>query len=208
MIRTVLSGLLTAAGLGFAGPVSGAPMPGIELLDDNSSCTAGFVTQNNAGDYFLLTSGHCDSHDGSEWTDVFETPLGRITASENNGEDRDAAIIRLDPAAGQPNGRIAGRYPVANVLTADQIHVGMTICKIGAQTGETCGPVSAIVGNLVETDVYSTIGDSGSPGYVVNPDGTVSAVGLLMGGPVDDDYSTDFVLLDPFLRQWGLHVVR
>lgn len=208
MARAALVNLMAAAALTFAGIASAGPMPGIELLDDSSSCTAGFVTQNDHGDYYLLTSGHCDSHDGSQWTDVFETPLGRITASENNGEDRDAAIIRLDPAAGRPNGKVAGRYPVANVLTADQIHVGMTICKTGAQTGETCGPVSAIIGNLVETDVYSTIGDSGSPGYVVNPDGTVSAVGLLMGGPVDDDYSTDFVLLDPFLRQWGLHVVR
>ncbi|WP_046317857.1 S1 family peptidase [Mycobacterium sp. UM_Kg1] len=208
MARFVAAAVVASAGVALAGVASAAPMPGIELLDDNSSCTAGFVTQNDEGDYYLLTSGHCDSHDGSEWTDAFETPLGRITASEDNGQDRDAAIIRLDPAAGRPNPRIAGRYPVANVLTADQIHVGMTICKIGAQTGETCGPVSAIIGNLVETDLYSTIGDSGSPGYVVNPDGTVSAVGLLMGGPVDDDYSTDFVLLDPFLRQWGLHVAR
>ncbi|UVO13920.1 S1 family peptidase [Mycobacterium sp. SVM_VP21] len=208
MVKIALAGVMTAAGLVFASIASAGPMPGIELLDDSSSCTAGFLTQDDAGGYYLLTSGHCDSHDGSQWTDVFETPLGRITASENNGEDRDAAIIRLDPAAGRPNGRIAGRYPVANVLSADQIHVGMEICKTGAQTGETCGPVSAIIGNLVETDVYSTIGDSGSPGYVVNSDGTVSAVGILQGGPVDDDYSTDFVLLDPFLRQWGLHVVR
>ncbi len=84
----------------------------------------------------------------------------------------------------------------------------MTICKTGAQTGETCGPVTAVTGNLVEARVYSTIGDSGSPGFVVNPDGTVSAVGILQGGPVDDDSSTDFVLVEPILRQWGLHVVR
>ncbi|OBI04014.1 trypsin [Mycolicibacter heraklionensis] len=208
MVKFASVGAVAVAGLALAGIASAAPMPGIEVLDDNSSCTAGFVTQNDEGDYYLLTSGHCDSHDGGEWTDAFETPLGRITASENNGEDRDAAIIRLDPAAGRPNPKVGGRYSVADVLSADQIHVGMTVCKIGAQTGETCGEVAAIIGNLVETDVYSSIGDSGSPGYVVNPDGTVSAVGLLMGGPVDDEYSTDFVLLNPFLRQWGLHVVR
>jgi len=208
MTRTVLAGLLAAAALALAGTASARPMPGIELLDDNSSCTAGFVTQGDDGGYYVLTSGHCDSHDGSQWTDIFETPLGRITASENNGEDRDAAIIRLDPDVGAPNGRIAGRYPVADVLTADQIHVGMTICKVGAQTGETCGPVTAVNGNVVETRVYSTIGDSGSPGFVVNPNGSVSAVGILQGGPVDDDSSTDFVLVDPVLRQWGLHVLQ
>lgn len=208
MARTVVASLLAAAALASAGIASAGPMPGIELLDDNSSCTAGFVAQGDDGGYYLLTSGHCDSHDGSQWTDIFETPLGRITASENNGADRDAAIIRLDPQAGRPNGRIAGRYPVADVLRADQIQVGMTICKVGAQTNETCGPVTAVNGNLVETGVFSTIGDSGSPGFVVNPDGTVSAVGILMGGPEDDDSSTDFVLVDPILRQWGLHLVR
>lgn len=107
MARFVAAGAVAWAGLALAGVASAAPMPGIELLDDNSSCTAGFVTQNDEGDYYLLTSGHCDSHDGSEWTDAFETPLGRITASEDNGEDRDAAIIRLDPAAGRPNPKIA-----------------------------------------------------------------------------------------------------
>ena len=208
MIRIALASVPAAAGLVFAGIASAGPMPGIELLDDSSSCTAGFVTQGDDGGYYLLTSGHCDSHDGSQWTDVFETPLGRITASEDNGEDRDAAIIRLDPSAGRPNPKIAGRYPVANVLAADQIQVGMTICKVGAQTNETCGPVTAINGNVVETRVFSTIGDSGSPGFVVNPDGSVSAVGILQGGPVDDDSSTDFVLVEPVLRQWGLHVLR
>lgn len=208
MARTALAILVAAATLQFAGVASAGPMPGIELLDDNSSCTAGFVTQGDDGGYYLLTSGHCDSHDGSRWTDIFETPLGRITASENNGEDRDAAIIRLEPEAGRPNGRIAGRYPVANVLTADEIHVGMTICKVGAQTDETCGPVTAINGNVVQTRVFSTMGDSGSPGFVVNPDGSAGAVGILMGGPEDDDSTTDFVLVAPILRQWGLHVLR
>lgn len=208
MMRARFVGLMAATVLSFAGTASAAPMPGIELLDDSSSCTAGFATQGDDGGYYLLTSGHCDSHDGSQWTDLFETPLGRITASEYDGEGRDAAIIRLDPEAGRPNGRIAGRYPVANALTADQIHVGMTICKVGARTGETCGPVTAVIGNVVETQVFSTVGDSGSPGFVVNPDGSASAVGILTGGPEDDDSNTDFVLVDPILRQWGLHLVH
>lgn len=206
--RVGLVALLAGAALGFAGVAAAGPMPGMEVLDDNSSCTAGFATQGDDGGYYLLTSGHCDSHDGSQWTDAFDTPLGRVTASENNGDDRDAALIRLDPAAGVPNARIAGRYPVRDVLASDQIQVGMTMCKIGAQTGETCGPVTAVTGNVIQTRVFSTMGDSGSPGFVVNPDGTASAVGLLQGGPEDDDSTTDFVLVDPVLRQWGLHLLR
>lgn len=202
--------MIAAAGAAvvFAGVAAARPMPGIEVLDDSGSCTAGFAAQGGDGSYYLLTSGHCDTGDGSEWTDVFQTPLGRITASENNGEDHDAAIIRLDPAAGVPNGSVGGRYPVRDVLTAAQIHPGMTLCKIGAMTNETCGPITAVNGNVIETRVLSTLGDSGSPGFVINPDGTASAAGILMGGPEDDDSTTDFVMLDPVLRQWGLHLLR
>jgi hypothetical protein len=41
--------------------------------------------------------------------------------------------------------------------------------------------------DVVETSVYSLNGDSGSPGFVKNPDGTVSAVGLLMSSPDGDE---------------------
>ncbi|MEB3020260.1 S1 family peptidase [Mycolicibacter sp. MYC098] len=199
---------MAAAALVFAGAASARPMPGIEVLDDSGSCTAGFATQGADGGYYLLTSGHCDMHDGSQWTDVFDTPLGRIAASEDNGADQDAAIIRLDPAVGVPNGSVGGRYPVRDVLTAEQIRPGMTLCKIGAMTGETCGEVTAVDGNVIETRVFSTLGDSGSPGFVINPDGTASAVGILMGGPEDDDSTTTFVMVDPLLHRWGLRVLR
>ena len=75
-------------------------------------------------------------------------------------------------------------------------------------TGETCGEVTAVDGNVIETRVFSTLGDSGSPGFVINPDGTASAVGILMGGPEDDDSITTFVMVDPLLRQWDLRVLR
>ncbi|HEU4362236.1 MAG TPA: trypsin, partial [Mycobacterium sp.] len=62
-------------------------------------------------------------------------------------------------------------------------------------------------GNLVTTNLFSLEGDSGSPGFVTNPDGTVSAVGILQGGPDGDDNTTDFVMVDPLLRQWGLRIL-
>ncbi len=197
-----------AAATVLAGAAWASPMPGMEVSDENSSCTAGFAAQGSDGGYYLLTSGHCDSGDGSQWTDAEETPLGRITASENDGADHDAAIIRLDPAVGVPNGRIGGRYPVRDVLTPDQVKLGMTLCKVGAVTGETCGDVIAVEGNVVEAKLFSIEGDSGSPGFVLNPDGTASAVGILMGGPEGDDSTTDFVMVDSLLHRWGLRVLR
>jgi hypothetical protein len=187
------------------GPV---PTPGMQLDDPETVCTAGFAADDAAGNHYLMTSGHCDSHDGALWTYNDGLPLGRITASEEEGELRDAAIIRLDPQVPAPDGSPDGIYPVRDVLAAGQLQPGMPFCKSGAMTGETCGAITNVDGNVVETSVYSLEGDSGSPGYVKNPDGTISAVGLLMSSPEDDDDITYFVLIDPLLAQWGLTILE
>lgn len=210
-MAVVRSSLLVVALAGAAalstGTAQANPTPGMEVSDENSSCTAGFAAQRSNGLYYLLTSGHCDGQDFSQWSDAADTPIGRIVASEDNGDDRDAAMIELSPSAGVPNGDVDGRYRIRDVLTADQIQLGMPFCKVGARTGETCGTVTGVVGNVVTTNLFSLEGDSGSPGFVMNPDGTVSAVGILQGGPGGDDNTTDFVMVDPLLRQWGLRIL-
>jgi hypothetical protein len=183
------------------------PAPGIGVDHESGRCTAGFAAQGSDGSYYLMTSGHCDAHDGSEWTYGNDAPLGRISASEHEGDKRDAAIIRLEPSVGMPVGDVGGRYQVRDVLSRQQIQVGMPFCKIGAVTGETCGAVKGINGDVVEASVFSLDGDSGSPGFVMNPDGTVSAVGLLMSSPDGDDYTTYFMLINPLLGKWGLRVL-
>ncbi|BBX20727.1 hypothetical protein MTER_01380 [Mycolicibacter terrae] len=205
---SLLTAALAVAGLVFAGPAPANPTAGMEVGDDNSVCTAGFAVQDRFGDYYLLTSGHCDAGDGSEWTDSGAAPLGRIFASENNGDDRDAAIIRLAPGTPPPSGGVDGRYHIRDVLRPDQIQVGMPFCKVGSQTGETCGVVTEIAGNVVVTNLFSIEGDSGSPGFVTNPDGSVSAAGILMGGPEDDDNTTYFMMVEPLLREWRLQILN
>lgn len=204
-----LVGAVVVAATMLANPVWADPgvTPGMKVEDENSSCTAGFAAQGNDGSYYLMTSGHCDAHDGSLWTYGNDTPLGRISASEQEGDARDAAIIHLDPGVGAPVGDVGGRYVVRDVLNADQIREGMPFCKIGAVTGETCGFVKHVEGGIVTASVFSLNGDSGSPGFVKNADGTVSAVGLLMSSPEGDDNITDFVLVDPLLGRWGLRVL-
>ncbi|MCV7345543.1 S1 family peptidase [Mycolicibacterium rhodesiae] len=205
-----LASVTLSAAVGLASPAIAAPppTPGIEVDDESGRCTAGFAAQDNDGNYYLLTSGHCDAHDGSAWTyGEDDAPLGTISASEVNGDKRDAAIIRLDPGVGAPNGDVGGRYSVRDVLGASQIRAGMPFCKVGAVTGETCGEVKGVEGDVVEASVYSLEGDSGSPGFVKNPDGTVSAVGILMSSPDGDDYTTYFTLVQPLLAQWGLRIL-
>ncbi|OBG30151.1 S1 family peptidase [Mycobacterium sp. 852002-51057_SCH5723018] len=204
-----LFGAAVMAATALAFPVRADPgvAPGIKVEDESSSCTAGFAAQGNDGGYYLMTSGHCDAHDGSQWTYGDNLPLGKITASEHEGDKRDAAIILLDPSVGAPAGDVGGRYAVRDVLSATQIQVGMPFCKIGAVTGETCGVVKDVAGDVVEASVFSLNGDSGSPGFVKNPDGTVSAVGLLMSSPDGDDNTTYFALVSPLLGRWGLHLL-
>ena len=204
-----LVGAVAIAATALANPVRANPgvEPGMKAEDESSSCTAGFAAQGDDGSYYLMTSGHCDAHDGSAWTYGDNVPLGTITASEHEGDKRDAAIIRLEPGVGAPMGHVGGRYFVRDVLSATQIQVGMPFCKIGAVTGETCGTVKNVAGDVVEASVYSLNGDSGSPGFVKNPDGTVSAVGLLMSSPDGDDFTTYFALVNPLLGRWGLHVL-
>ncbi|KLO26820.1 S1 family peptidase [Mycobacterium haemophilum] len=183
-----------------------APGPGIEVQDENSICTTAFAARGNDGSYYLMTSGHCDAHNGSVWTYGQDVPLGKITASENEGANKDAAIIRLDPSLGEPNGDVDS-HRVRDVLSGSQIQAGMPFCKVGAITGETCGVIKSIDDDVVEASVYSLSGDSGSPGFVKNADGTVSAVGILMSSPEGDDHTTYFVLVHPLLEKWGLQIL-
>ena len=194
---------VATAGTAAAAP---PPAPGIEVDDDSGSCTAGFAAQGDDGSYYLLTSGHCDAGDGAEWTYGDDNPLGQISASEDNGDQMDAAIIQLDPGTPAPIGGVGG-YQVRDVLGAGQLAKGMPFCKIGAVTGETCGAITDIDGNVVEASVFSLEGDSGSPGFVKNPDGTVSAVGILTSSPENDDYTTYFIMVQPVLARWGLRIL-
>ncbi|WAC92202.1 S1 family peptidase [Mycobacterium sp. Aquia_213] len=203
-----LSVALMAAATMFANTAAAEapPTPGVQLEDESGKCTAGFAAQGDDGSYYLLTSGHCDAHDGSTWTYGASVPLGTITASEKEGDKRDAAIIRLNPAVGVPTGGVGGLM-VRDVLGSSQLKVGTPFCKLGAVTGETCGTITSIDGDVVEASVFSLGGDSGSPGYVKNDDGSVSAVGILMSSPEGDDNTTYFTLVQPLLGKWGIHLL-
>src|SRR5258708_25686335 len=94
MVMTVLLFANTAP----AAANPGMRMPGMRVVDENMSCTASFAAHGDDGSYYFLTSGHCDAHNGSAWTYGQNVPLGTISVSENDGANRDAAIIRLDPS--------------------------------------------------------------------------------------------------------------
>jgi hypothetical protein len=190
------------AGTALAAP---PPTPGIQVSDGITRCTAGFAAQGNDGSYYLFTSGHCNH--GSPFTYEENVPLGNVTASEEEGDRRDAAIIRLDPGVGAPVGDVGGQ-PVRGVLSASQIKAGMPFCKLGGFTGETCGAVKSIDGEVIEASVFAQPGDSGGAGYVKNADGTVTAAGIVMSTSLAGDPNTTyFVLVQPLLGRWGVRIV-
>ena len=200
-------GAMLFANVAPAGANPEAPRPGMRVEHENMRCTASFAAHGDDGSYYFLTSGHCDARDGSGWTYGPNVPLGTITASENEGGNKDAAIIRLDPSIGAPTGDIGGR-PVHGVYASDEIKVGVPLCKLGAVTGETCGAVTSVHDDgVIEASVFSLNGDSGSPGFVKNLDGTVGAVGTLMGSPDGNDNISYFVPVSPLLEKWGLRLL-
>ncbi|WP_297006129.1 hypothetical protein [uncultured Corynebacterium sp.] len=62
--------------------------------------------------------------------------------------------------------------------------VGGLVCKDGARTGRTCGPVLSV--NAESQEVFAAIpaiaGDSGSPLYILGTDGRIHIVGTLSNG--------------------------
>jgi hypothetical protein len=202
-----LASVAALSAITFAGPAQAAapPAPGIQVSDGITRCTAGFAAQGNDGGYYLFTSGHCNH--GSPFTYEENVPLGNVTASEEEGDRRDAAIIRLDPSVGAPVGDVGGQR-VRGVLGASQIKAGMPLCKLGGFTGETCGAVKSIDGEVIEASVFAQPGDSGGAAYVKNADGSVTAVGIVMSTSLAGDPNTTyFVMLQPLLGRWGVHIV-
>jgi hypothetical protein len=84
----------------------------------------------------------------------------------------------------------------------------MPFCKLGAITGETCGAIKSVDGEVIEAGVFAQPGDSGGPGYVKNPDGSVTAVGIVMSTSLAGDPDTTyFVMVQPLLGRWGVRIL-
>lgn len=82
------------------------------------------------------------------------------------------AVQRINPTR-----RIAGYRPVTAVKP------GQIVCKDGARTARTCGPVLKVNPKTGELAVLiiALHGDSGGPVYTVNPDGSANIIGIASG---------------------------
>lgn len=211
VVGVLFSAVMTAP-IGVASSSDGVLSPGTTVSMWGSTshvvCTAGFLARNRRGTEVLLEAGHCDH--GGELTMTAgraggQVPVGGFVVSEPGGDNTDAAdigVVRLEKNVPvQPS--IAGTIPVRGSLS--YLAPGQTLCKVGAVTGRSCGPVIESSASKVRFSAAVAPGDSGGPVYAMRSDGSAVAVGITISHALDDgDVIAE--LIDPWLQRWDLTV--
>ncbi|CAN3132258.1 hypothetical protein ACNUDN_30475 [Mycobacterium sp. smrl_JER01] len=187
----------------FSGVVPGTTIAQ-RLLDGRGlvRCTLAFIARDNTT-YSKkgITAGHCDrTADGQPTVIHSESsnpdkarPLGTYSRSIDRGAATgtssvglpsytDAGIIDLTSSAPILSYRVAAHYRIDNVLpTEPPLPTNTEVCKFGARTGETCGPVVYAGPEQLHVRMHLIPGDSGSPVYIKTAPTTITAVGILSG---------------------------
>lgn len=190
------------------------PKPGVafgfyDAAGDHQLCTLGAAIDGG-----FLTAGHCTAAlrptpvELSRDQDAYmseQVPFGTVTnAKFDDGISDDSAVIR---GVAVPAGatRIAGRYPVAGVLTPAAVRTlpeGTPICIDGAKSGLRCASLHSADGFAI-TAPLSRKGDSGAAAFVVDPRGRALLIGILSGG-INDNKFDESAYLEPALRRLGV----
>lgn len=195
--------------------------------DNGSACTLGLIAGDPASHrLYGITSGHCDHSDTIDRTVIFTDanspniarPLGTYIASRardgstttGGGEDlplyTDAGVIAMQDGVPIASFKIAGVYPVRGVVEdRKDLPYGTEVCKYGMRTGETCGPITVASKYTVTAELRVIHGDSGSPLYRKNSDGTVDVIGLASNGD-EETGTTQFFWVAPVLKALKLQV--
>lgn len=172
-------------------------------------CTVGFIVRKSSGEPGVLTAGHC-RRDPANDAVLQLTPngvahVGHYTRWEVVPHVRDIGVANAAPSTIPVVSALDGR-PVTRVLTAEDVRRDNPIlCKSGARTGLSCGPVIEVTDTVVKFRAWDDLGDSGSPVYVIQPDNTVGAVGVLYAH--SDDAQGRIIhatLVAPVMNEWGL----
>ena len=182
---------LIAAGTAFAQPAGEYPVstPGARLVSTALArnglpyqCTLGFVVNGPQG-VAALTAGHCRLDPANnavlQRTPGGDVVVGRYLWSRIDRGVRDVSLVSLGAVPVVP---ALDSRAITTVLTAKQLHTpGLVLCKSGARSGETCGPLTAVTKTTVSFRAWDDYGDSGAPVYTYLPDGTIAAVAILHG---------------------------
>ena len=162
----------------------GAPVfPGMEIRQDTSLCTLGFVDVATRTGY---TAGHCRGSGavtnsgggfvGSQTAFSDNTPNGATVSTDHVISDWET--ISFAPDAALNNVLPGGRPLVVDGGVAPT--QGQRVCHFGVVTGESCGTIESVNNGwfTMTKGVVSQRGDSGGPVYVPMDDGRAVIVGM------------------------------
>jgi hypothetical protein len=157
----------------------------------------------------MLTAGHCRRDPGND-TVLQRTPMGdkmigRYVRWEVTPGVHDMGLVDL-AGSSVPVVSDVDAMRVSRVMTAEDLRREQPqLCKSGARTGLSCGPITAVTDTQVSFRAWDDLGDSGAPVYARQPDGTVAAVGILYSH-TDDVFGriVNASLVAPVMAQWGL----
>ncbi len=191
-------------------PASASPgagmYPGAALLVGNEMCTAGFVVRNQRGVNLMLTAGHCDvggpvrASSAGSWV-----PAAEFVASSYLGQDGDDPDIAVMKPAGTVDlsSAVGASLPVAGYVP--MVYDGLKLCKWGAATGRSCGPVIESSPTKVKFAARVAPGDSGGPVWAYLPSGAAVGVGITIRQSATDGYPVA-ELIGPWLDRWQLNM--
>ncbi|GGY01413.1 S1 family peptidase [Streptomyces minutiscleroticus] len=172
-------------------------------------CSLGFNVQDNSGNYYFLTAGHCTDGAGTWWSNSSHTTtLG--TTSGSSFPTNDYGIVRYTNSSVAKDGTVGSQ----DITSAATPSVGTTVYRRGSTTGTHSGRVTAlnatvnygggdIVYGMIQTTVCAEPGDSGGPLY-----GGTTAYGLTSGGSgnCSSGGTTFFQPVTEALSAYGVHV--
>ncbi len=200
-------------------PAATAVSPGAGIVVDDAdggeakACTLGFLASGADGAQYALTAGHCNQ--GGDVAMSYRITgnlrkIGRFAHTVHEGRwGRDIAAIRLDDDGPRRDARILTERAVTGV--AKRLLAEDTLCFDGRTSGFQCGAISpALHSGARYRDMTGLIlitgraepGDSGSPVYRLEPDGSASAVAIVNGNV--PGIGVVATLLQPYLKQWDL----
>jgi streptogrisin B len=173
-------------------------------------CSLGFNVQDNSGNYYFLTAGHCTDGASTWWSNSsHSTTLGTTAGSSFPGNDY--GIVRYTNSSVSKSGSVGS----VDITSAATPSVGTTVYRRGSTTGIHSGRVTAlnatvnygsgdIVYGLIQTTVCAEPGDSGGPLY----SNSGIAYGLTSGGSGDctSGGTTFFQPVTEALSAYGVHV--
>lgn len=160
-----------------------AVYPGMEIHQDNTLCTLGYVDPKLG---VAFTAGHCRG--SGTVTDKDGNVIGGMAVYRDNTPDG-STVSTTDTITDYEDIGLAKDAIPNNVLPGGRILVtdpsvvlkpGEPVCHFGVTTGESCGTVESVNNGwfTMSHGIVSQKGDSGGPVYVPTDDGRAVLVGL------------------------------